>query len=68
MHIFINMDNDYYTKMKNMTGLKTSLKKLNIAITIELDALADKFNRIKMENDINDFIEKIKRMKAGCAY
>ena len=47
MHIFINMGNDCYTKMKNMTGFKTSLKKVNIAITIELDALADKFNRIK---------------------
>ena len=62
MHNFYqNMDNDYYTKMKTMTGFYiTSLKKINTAITIELDALADKFNRIKMENDINDFIEKNK--------
>ena len=51
-------DDDYYSKIKTITGFFiTSLKKMQSAITIDLDNLKDKFNRIKIEKDINDFIE-----------
>ena len=56
-----SIDNDFYLKIKMMTGFFiTSLKKMYTGITIDIDSLADKFNRINAEKDINDFIEKNK--------
>ena len=56
-----NIDKDFYTKVKNITGFFiTSLKKMYTAISIGIDSLADKLNRIKIEKDINDFIEQNK--------
>ncbi len=56
-----SIDNDFYLKIKMMTGFFiTSLKKMYTGITIDIDSLADKFNRINAEKDINDFIEKSK--------
>ena len=60
MHNFYqNFDKDFYSKIKMMTGFFiTSLKKMYTCISIEIDSLADKYNRINIEKDINDFIEK----------
>lgn len=33
---------------------------MNSSLTIDIDSLRDKFNRINMEKDISDFIEKNK--------
>ena len=54
-------DVEFYKRVKMMTGFFiTSLKKMYTGVTIEIDSLADKYNRIIMEKDINDFIEKNK--------
>ena len=55
------IDNDFYMKIKMMTGFFiTCLKKMYTGITIDIDALADKYNRIKFEQDLNEFIEQNK--------
>ena len=47
-----------------MTGFFiTGLKKMYTGIFMEIDSLGDKLNRIKIEKDINDFVEKIKQMQ-----
>ena len=54
-------DTDYYSKIKTILGLFiTCFKKMNSSLTIDIDSLRDKFNRINMEKDISDFIEKNK--------
>ena len=62
MHKFYQVnDIEFYKRVKMMTGFFiTSLKKMYTGVTIEIDSLADKYNRINMEKDINDFIEKNK--------
>ena len=60
-NMYQNIDNDFYSKIKLMFGIFiTSLKKMYTGIAIEIDSLADKFNRISIEKDIKDFIEKNK--------
>jgi len=54
-------DTDYYSKIKTILGLFiTCFKKMDSSLTIDIDSLKDKFNRINIENDISDFIEKNK--------
>jgi len=54
-------DTDYYSKIKTILGLFiTCFKKMDSSLTIDIDSLKDKFNRINLENDISDFIEKNK--------
>ena len=62
MHDFYQkIDNDFYAKIKSMTSFFiTSLKTMYTSISIDIDALADKFNRINIDKDINDFIESNK--------
>ncbi len=56
-----NYDKDLYSKIKMMTGFFiTSLKKMYTCITIEIDSLADKYTRLNIEKDINNFVEKNK--------
>ena len=56
-----SIDNDFYTKIKMMTGFFiTSLKKMYTGIIIDIEALADKYNRIQLEKDINAFVEQNK--------
>ena len=60
-NMYQNIDNDFYSKIKLMFGIFiTSLKKMYTGIAIEIDSLTDKFNRISIEKDIKDFIEKNK--------
>ena len=60
-NMYQNIDNDFYSKIKLMFGIFiTSLKKMYTGIAIEIDSLVDKFNRISIEKDIKDFIEKNK--------
>ena len=56
MHKFYQVnDIEFYKRVKMMTGFFiTSLKKMYTGVTIEIDSLADKYNRINMEKDIND--------------
>ena len=62
MHDFYQkIDNDFYAKIKSMTSFFiTSLKTMYTSISIDIDSLADKFNRINIDKDINDFIESNK--------
>ena len=54
-------DTDYYSKIKIILGLFiTCFKKMDSSLTIDIDSLKDKFNRINLENDISDFIQKNK--------
>ena len=54
-------DSELYSKIKMMTGFFiTGLKKMYTGISIEMDSLADKLNRIKYEKDINEFIDNNK--------
>ena len=54
-------DTEYYSKIKTILGLFiTCFKKMNSSLTIDIDSLRDKFNRINMEKDISDFVEKNK--------
>ena len=58
---YYKSDNDFYTKIKKITGFFiTSLKKMYTSISIEIDSLADKFTRIDVETDIHEFIEQNK--------
>lgn len=60
-NFYQNITNDYYSKIKMMTGFFiTGLKKMYTGIFMEIDSLGDKLNRIKIEKDINDFVEKNK--------
>jgi len=54
-------DTEYYSKIKTILGLFiTCFKKMNSSLTIDIDSLRDKFNRINIEQDISDFVEKNK--------
>ena len=54
-------DTDYYSKIKMVLGLFiTCFKKIYSLITVDIDSLRDKHNKINIEKDISNFIEKNK--------
>jgi hypothetical protein len=56
-----NIDTDYYGKIRMMTGFFIScLKRMFSTISVEIDDLNETFNKINIEQDINDFVEKFK--------
>ena len=56
-----NIDVDYYGKIKMMTGFFIScLKRMFNTISVDIDEFNETFNKINIEKDINDFIEKNK--------
>ena len=56
-----NIDTDYYGKIRMMTGFFIScLKRMFSTISVEIDDLNETFNKINIEQDINDFVQKFK--------
>ena len=56
-----NIDTDYYGKIKMMTGFFIScLKRMYNSISVEIESFNEVFNKINIENDINEFVEKNK--------
>ena len=54
-------DSYYYNQIKSVIGyFITSLKQMHTTINIEISDLTDKFNRLNLTNDINEFIEENK--------
>ena len=59
-----NIDVDYYGKIKMMTGFFVScLKRMYNSILEEIESFNKTFNKIDVEKDINDFVEKHKTNK-----
>ena len=56
-----NIDIDYYGKIKMMTGFFIScLKRMFNSLMVEIEDFNETFNKINIEKDINDFVEKHK--------
>ena len=54
-------DNYYYTQIKSVIGFNiTNLKQMASSIKMEIIDLTDRFDRLSLENDIKEFIEKNK--------
>ena len=54
-------DNYYYTQIKSMIGFNiTNLKQMASSIKMEIIDLTDRFDRLSLENDIKEFLEKNK--------
>ena len=54
-------DNYYYTQIKSVIGFNiTNLKQMASSIKMEIIDLTDRFDRLNLENDIKEFIEKNK--------
>ena len=52
-------DNYYYTQIKSVIGFNiTNLKQMASSIKMEIIDLTDRFDRLSLENDIKEFIEK----------
>ena len=54
-------DNYYYTQIKSVIGFNiTNLKQMASSIKMEIIDLTDRFDRLSLDNDIKEFIEKNK--------
>ena len=54
-------DNYYYTQIKSVIGFNiTNLKQMASSIKMEIIDLTDRFDRLSLENDIKEFLEKNK--------
>ena len=54
-------DNYYYTQIKSVIGFNiTNLKQMASSVKMEIIDLTDRFDRLSLDNDIKEFIEKNK--------
>ena len=60
-YFYETCDNYYYTQIKSVIGFNiTNLKQMASSIKMEIIDLTDRFDRLSLENDIKEFIEKNK--------